>query len=135
MFYIYGLREKGSDEYRYVGRTVNPEKRLREHTQIAKPVGRGPDLHRWLESVGFAPVMDILDRGEALDRQTEQHWIEKLAAAGHRLTNMWAASITYSNFGYMVDDAKRDVIADYLDKFESDADKPWFKEDGPVYEV
>jgi hypothetical protein len=48
---------------------------------------------------------------------------------------MWAASITYSNFGYMVDDAKRDVIADYLDKFESDADKPWFKEDGPIYEV
>lgn len=137
MFYVYGLREKGSKEYRYVGRTVQPLQRLREHMAEGPRLGRTKQLDAWLKSTGYTPMMDILESSDKHDmgRQTEQYWIEKLIAAGNRLLNSWAASQTYSNFESLPETEKRDTITRYLDMFEADTDQPWLKEDGPIWAV
>lgn len=80
MFYIYGLRASSSDEYRYVGRTTQPNKRLYEHRTMT---ARGnaylnPRLADWIDATAEALVMDILEAAPRFGRQHEQRWIDKL---------------------------------------------------------
>lgn len=57
--YIYGLREPGTDTIMYVGRTVDPFQRLKDHIADLFPNKRGI----WIQSLlddGIYPVMDII---------------------------------------------------------------------------
>lgn len=121
MFVIYGLREVGSNEYRYVGRTTNLKHRMSAHRAMSHN-GRAhvnPQLAAWIEGIGDRLQVDVLEEPDTIGRQTEQAWIERLEAQGHRLLNMKPASKTYSNFGDMPPEGKQDVIEAYLDWFET----------------
>jgi hypothetical protein len=91
---IYGVREIGSPEYRYVGLTTKTVSRRRaEHWKAVTHRRRTP-FTDWLataedqESVSFVPLElvmsdDLDDLGVA-----EQRWIQRLRQDGHRLLNL-----------------------------------------------
>lgn len=138
MFYIYGLRLKGEREYRYVGSTVDMEKRLWAHFGDADrlPDQANPELRQWLRDNGRNGVaMDMLQEVEEErdKRPTEQRWIIKLTKDGHRLFNIRAADGIEGTLAGLPAEQRKKIVTRYLDDFERDTDEPWFKEEGPVY--
>jgi hypothetical protein len=136
MFYIYGLREKGSDEYRYVGSTVDMQRRWWGHIRgIENPETSGnPPLYEWLGGLyGFE--MDCLEEVAEDRRAKEERWINKLRGEGHRLFNIRSAAVMVIGIADMSNETKRGVVAQYLDKFGDDHDGPWMKEAKWVYIV
>lgn len=86
---IYALRQSGTTEIRYVGKTVKPPHvRLGEHKKEARRRGRAY-LHKWLRSIDLDAELIVLEEvaGDDLDRR-EREWIASLRAAGVRLTNL-----------------------------------------------
>lgn len=88
---VYGVRLRGSDEYRYVGQTTKePAARLRRHLSNARS-GRKTPFYDWLRKHNGAVVVDTLDR-EWLSRESlgesEIVWIASLRYEGHRLLNI-----------------------------------------------
>lgn len=84
MYYIYGLREKGSKEYRYVGRTQHLSNRLYDHKTMTTQGNAyiNPGLAAWIDSIGDGLQMDTLETVERFGRQYEQRWIDKLQPRG-----------------------------------------------------
>lgn len=95
MIYIYGLVCPVAGDVRYIGKSINPEKRLRAHIGAAV---RGEYQHhaaRWLRrlaSRGQSPAIRILE--EVPDggdwRVSERAWIARAASEGWRITNSTA---------------------------------------------
>lgn len=90
--YIYTLEDPRSGEIRYVGWTVNPGRRRREHVGRAR---RGEDdtrKGRWvrkLDAGGVRPELVVIEAVPLEERESaEGRWIADLRSAGHRLTNM-----------------------------------------------
>ena len=139
MFYVYGLRLMWEDEYRYVGSTKDMDKRLYQHFHDAEnnPELRNRELKQWLNENGAERVvMDVLDEVEGGDyRAVEQTWIARLSADDHRLFNIRMAHHSERTFGELPEERRIAIITRYLDEFESDTDRPWLKEDAPVYFV
>lgn len=134
--YIYGLRLLFEDEYRYVGSTGDPDRRLHGHFNdaAAAPDKRNKELKQWLNENGRERVvMDVLEEVSAgRDRRAaEQTWIAKLSADGNRLFNIRMADNSTDTFSDLPDEDRTAVVTRYLDEFERDTDKPWLKEDGP----
>lgn len=108
---IYGVREMGSSEYRYVGLTTHRiTRRKSEHYKVAL-MGRKTPFADWLrqhpdrESVYFESLeivmsADLNDLGSA-----EFRWIEKLRTDGHRLLNLNDGGL--GNHGYVWTDEQR----------------------------
>lgn len=97
---IYGLREKGSLEIRYVGQTREPKSRFSIHvTEIDKYIPDNPK-RQWFESIHDLPcnlemvILDECDFLSAVDR--ENYWIGHFTKMGHRLTNSGKACDTIS---------------------------------------
>ena len=95
--WIYGLREEGSDHYRYVGSTVDPDRRLAGHLS-GSCVAEG--LKAWLDSVRAFGQGIAMDRLEELPvrsdgsvarhpmvARAEDRWITDLLCDGHDLVN------------------------------------------------
>ena len=58
---IYSLRHPETGEIRYIGKSVNPENRLRQHIQDSK--SRRNPVHCWIQSltkVGLTPQMQVV---------------------------------------------------------------------------
>lgn len=89
---IYALIDPTTQEIRYVGKTIDITKRMQRHKRDALRGNTAIKRVAWLRglsSKGHDPDVEILC--EATDKnwqQQEQHFIEKLKAEGHRLTNM-----------------------------------------------
>lgn len=107
---IYGVREIGSREYRYVGLTTNTiPRRKAEHYKAAERGKKAP-FADWLrkrpnrESVYFESLElvqgDLADLGAA-----EERWIKKLREEGHPLLNLNAGGI--GNHGYVWTEEQR----------------------------
>ncbi len=88
MVYIYALVDSRDDRVRYIGRTVNPEKRLRKHINELEF-----DTHknRWIKkllSLNLKPYMIIIQCvEETIWREREKFWIGKCKELGFSLTN------------------------------------------------
>lgn len=84
---IYGLREVGCDEIRYVGFTNQPlPKRLAEHRKNARaewPYGPTD----WMRSAGEIEIVRLCACPMAKARRLERKWVVRLHSEGHRLTN------------------------------------------------
>jgi hypothetical protein len=84
---IYGLREVGSDEIRYVGFTNYPlELRLERHRYNAR-VGWPFGPTEWMRGCGEVEIVALADCCQADARQCERSHVERLHYEGHRLTN------------------------------------------------
>jgi predicted GIY-YIG superfamily endonuclease len=91
-FNFYVLRDPRTNEIRYVGRTVNPRNRLRNHIYEAKKNNRNK-RERWIISLlrlNLEPTMQIIytlhcTLAEAI--QTEKTLVKKLTKHGFRLKN------------------------------------------------
>ena len=87
---IYALSDPRNGDVRYVGWTVNPKRRLRDHLSES----RRKDTYRarWiraLSSLGLVPVMTVLEPGvgETTWAEAETRWIAHYRDNGARLTN------------------------------------------------
>jgi len=82
---IYGLTDPETGEIRYVGQSIEPEKRYRSHITVR----RADDTYRarWIRSLSSPPGLIILESNVADPDGAEKRWIKKLKSEGLRLTN------------------------------------------------
>jgi hypothetical protein len=85
---VYALCDPRNDAVRYVGMTLDADKRLRRHLRNAD---RGQDLpvYDWIHSIGEDPVVEPLELvvPEFLLAARERFWIADLRARGCSLLN------------------------------------------------
>jgi len=85
-FVIYGLFDPRDSLCRYVGQSLNVDKRFRQH--LKDFVNR--EKYTWIRELrehGMQPHVEILDSACAVTVRTkEKHWIIKLRSEGHPLT-------------------------------------------------
>ena len=87
-FHIYILREKGDDEARYVGCTINPKNRLYGHVlEAVNYPTASAEKTKWIRSISIVEleVIDLCSEDES--REREKQWIDHFRNIGHRLTN------------------------------------------------
>jgi hypothetical protein len=86
--HIYLLCDPDTNEPRYIGQTINPLNRIRNHFQ---GLSVNPPLDLWFEELrlaGKSPRLDVVEivnpgYGDA----AEQRWIERLSVDGFKLLN------------------------------------------------
>lgn len=87
--YIYALSEKDSTDYRYVGKTICPEKRLKNHIKFSKLNKTRKDA--WIQSLSNKNKVIEIKILEETDNSSwpnrEKFWIDKLKNEGYNLTN------------------------------------------------
>lgn len=86
---IYALLDPRSEEIRYVGKSVNPRKRIRSHSQRK---GVNPHKDNWIGTLaedGLEPKLLILEivQGDTWE-ECERWWIRILRECGEPLTNI-----------------------------------------------
>lgn len=86
--FIYALIDPRTDEIRYIGKTVSPKRRLREH----KNQRSGAYCSAWVASLveaGYSPAMRILEAIPNSDgAEAERWWIAEGNNLDWRLTNL-----------------------------------------------
>jgi len=90
--YIYTLSDPISKEIRYVGKSNNPEKRLRRHLSDYCLFESWTSKNKWLlylKNNNLFPLLGVIDEGddESIDN-LEIKWISHFKNAGFNLTNM-----------------------------------------------
>lgn len=88
---IYALLDPRTQDVRYVGQTVNPERRLGEYAECR--AHRNVRLYRWLDGLrrrGLEPVMRTLESGLSPVQadQQEAYWIRRFRAEEAPLLNI-----------------------------------------------
>lgn len=88
--FIYALVDPRSDQIRYVGKSVDPDGRLRSHVCVARGDSQ-THVSRWIRQVladGCRPRVEVLQTVTAETWQEgERFWHRELTRAGLRLTN------------------------------------------------
>lgn len=95
MVYIYGLLCPLSGEIRYIGKSIDPERRVKGHMSAARAGSYSHHTSRWLRKLdrcGLAPEIVVLQEVPEGDdwRQVERGWIASAIAEGWPLTNSTA---------------------------------------------
>lgn len=90
MNYIYILKDPRNNEVRYVGKTNNPESRIKSHCYGGVT---GTYCSNWinnLKSEGMTPEMEIIESNLSEDEwpEREKYWISYYRENGTRLTNI-----------------------------------------------
>ena len=84
-WYVYALNDPTTGVRRYVGKSINPAKRMASHRSesAAKPI------REWLLSLSSDPLLEILGEypSETEALLAEQEWIERSRADGYKLLN------------------------------------------------
>lgn len=101
--YIYGLKNGGSDEYRYIGKTIRPKNRLKEHLN-EKPRKFSYHKLNWItESINNGKDIEF----EIIEEVSEDNWQEKekyyidyYKKLGHNLTNLLEGGISPQMINY-----------------------------------
>lgn len=110
--YIYGLKEFGSDEYRYIGKTTRPNNRLKEHLN-EKPRKFSYHKLNWINQCKKSKidiVLDIIYLSDEINwEDDEKKFIEYYKKLGHRLTNLLDGGVSPQMLKYDItfDDAKK----------------------------
>lgn len=87
--YIYTLSDPRTHEIRYVGKTVNIEKRYREHLNEYKSRTYKEQWIHGMKKIGMKPILEVLDIVNDEDWcYWEKWWICMLKTWGIRLTNI-----------------------------------------------
>ena len=87
MITIYGLRECGSNELRYIGQSSKPlAERLRKHLLNARR-GYPPLVSGWINAAGSVEIAAIATCPSSEADAEERRLVELYHALGHRLTN------------------------------------------------
>ena len=91
--YIYGLICPETKRIRYVGKSDNPNERIRQHIQDAKASrNKNPRLQRWIRNLltsGLEPILLILDRVPSLAwERYEMMWISEIGKSRIGLCNL-----------------------------------------------
>ena len=109
--YIYGLKIKGQDEFRYIGRTNNIKRRLAQHINQVK--GNSYKVN-WIKKnikIGNEILLEIIEIVDNLNWvEKEIFYINKYKNLGHRLTNILSGGeYFYENKIYCIsyDEAKK----------------------------
>lgn len=87
--YIYTLSDPFTNEIRYVGKTINLEKRLYEHKRLSHK--KNTHKNNWINGLmsnNSAPIIEIIDEVGQEWQFWECFYIELLKSWGFRLTNM-----------------------------------------------
>jgi group I intron endonuclease len=86
---IYAIKLIGSNEYRYVGLSVQPEVRFRQHINSTKN-GKTLPINNFIKKYGENNVewieLEVLPENKL--KRAEQKWILKLKSEGHNLLNL-----------------------------------------------
>lgn len=88
-WYIYALTEPHTNEIRYVGWTIDPQKRYVAHIQNASH--QRNHKSNWIKGLvraGLRPGILILETGNGDWQEAERWWIAHLRQNGANLTNM-----------------------------------------------
>lgn len=97
MMYVYGLRERNSKFYRYVGITTksNVMQRYYAHLSSARTGHKLQKVHKWIRECGIDNVIavDILEEvleedGNEYLEEREKFWISSLKYLGYDLLNV-----------------------------------------------
>ncbi len=87
--FIYALLDPRTDEIRYIGKTVNPNARLRQHIKTRRTVTH---CTLWIDTLlaeSVKPVMKVLETCDKSNGSTQERWwIAEGKKAGLRLTNL-----------------------------------------------
>ena len=88
--FIYILKESDTEEIKYVGRTIDPKKRLKNH-MVSTHLEPPSQKNNWIKSVIARDANVILEILEEVPREKasekEYEWITKLTKEGHDLKN------------------------------------------------
>lgn len=85
---IYALWCPVTRQYRYVGASVNPESRWRQHCSLCGANAIKRQWVKWLRTRGLKPRLVFLDDCAIADgKELENAWILRLMAEGHELLN------------------------------------------------
>jgi len=89
--YIYGLKNEGIDEYRYIGKTKRPKYRLAEHLHEKKREFSYYKINWVKESIRHNKkiVLEIIEEvNDTTWEERERYYISYYRKQGHRLTNL-----------------------------------------------
>lgn len=110
-WFIYTLNEPLTDEVRYVGKTVDPSTRMRNHTSHARKYKFY--AAQWIASLldaGTKPTMHVVDSGFGSGAaEAEIRWIEHYRSIGAKLTNTAPGGAGSPPGGRVSDETKRKI--------------------------
>lgn len=91
--YIYGLFDPRDSSLRYIGKSINPERRLYEHVlESLREAGNSSFRVGWIKhllSIGLEPELEILEECDETNwQQAEIDWIAECKANGLQLVNL-----------------------------------------------
>lgn len=99
--YIYSLKDPKDYQIKYIGKTIDVERRRREHSQIHR--NKKSKKNSWiihLTKNGMQPIMEILEECEESNWiEREKYWIQYYKELGFDLKNMTLGG--ESNDGYI----------------------------------
>lgn len=80
-WFVYALRQPGTDEIRYIGKSDDPVSRARAHMSDRSSEA----MREWMRSIRYRPVLDILEEHptedlalQAEERLVSEHWSGRL---------------------------------------------------------
>ncbi len=88
--YIYILMDPISEEVRYVGKSVNPEVRVRKHISESKNSKTNNHRVNWIKNLlrhGLRPKMEVIDAIEGDWEWLEEYWVSQFKTWGFKLVN------------------------------------------------
>lgn len=90
MVFIYTLKDPITKKYMYVGKSVNPEKRFKQHLYHSKK--RKTYSQIWVNNLlndGYRPIMEVIDSCSSnLSTKKEKEWILNFFNENKSLTNL-----------------------------------------------
>lgn len=98
--YIYQIRSGITGEIRYVGQTIHPKERFKNHLKRCVLKRTRTYCGKWLRSEiakGAKPIFEIIEtcRGTESGNNREQFWINKRIEEGCKLTNTTAGGFVF----------------------------------------
>lgn len=108
---IYALKDPISNIIKYIGRSVNPKNRFKQHIFSARKDGKKDIKSAWIRSIldiGLIPIIEIIDEclvDEAITR--EMYWI-KYYMKENKLTNQR----DYVENNYLFSESTRKKMSD-----------------------
>lgn len=101
--YIYGLKNVGSNEFRYIGKTTRIKNRLKEHLN-EKPKKFSYHKLNWIkESInnGIEIILEVIEITNEFEWQNREiFYISKYKKLGHKLTNLLDGGQNPNRFKY-----------------------------------
>lgn len=122
--YIYVLKEKGSDEVKYVGQTIDPHTRLSGHRNSAKIDSTNPKS-AWIAEVhsrGGTVELEVIEECDFSDAgKREAFWMKYYRGKGVSLTNVGTAQQRRIRYAPVVSVSHK---IDFFDSNEFDSGAP-----------